>query len=208
LEGRGLKPLLAELFGTFVLVFVVAGARTLHNDAMVTAVAYGAALVAVLHMIGGVSGAHVNPAVTFGLAVAGRIRWSRAAQYGTAQVAGAVLAALALDLALADRAGRLGATLLAEDVTTMQGVLVEAILTAFLVFAVTAGRSGSGLAIGLVLTMDTLVGFGLTGASMNPARTLGPGIVSGELTDAWVYLVGPLAGGAAGALLARYLHEA
>ncbi len=154
----------------------------------------------------------MNPAVTFGLAAAGKIEWSRAARYWAAQVGGAILAAVALEIVLSDRAGNLGATLLAEDLSAFQGLLIEAILTSFLVFAVMVsgvlGKNGNmaGLAIGFVLTMDILMGGGLTGASMNPARTLGPGIVSGELKDVWVYLVGPCAGGAGGALLARYLH--
>ncbi len=208
-----LKQLLAELFGTFVLVFIGAGAWALHSGGILgAAVAHGVALMVITYMVGGVSGAHVNPAVTFGLAAAGKIEWPRAARYWAAQIGGAILGAVALRIVLADRAGNLGATLLADDVTVVQGLLIEAILTAFLVFAVMVsgvlGRNGNmaGLAIGLVLTMDTLMGGGLTGASMNPARTLGPGIVSGRLDDVWVYVVGPCAGGAGGALLARYLH--
>ncbi len=211
--GKETKPLLAELFGTFVLVFIGAGTCALHNGGILgAALAHGLAITAVVYMLGGVSGAHVNPAVTFGLAVARKIEWPRAAKYWAAQVMGAVLAALTLKLALADRAALLGATLLAEDVTPMQGLLVEAVLTGILAAAVMVsgvlGKNGNvaGLAIGLTLAACTLAGGSLTGASLNPARTLGPGILSGELEDVWVYLVGPCVGGAVGALLARHLH--
>jgi aquaporin Z len=210
---RDLKPLLAEVFGTFVLVFIGGGAGALGNGGIMgAAVAHGLALSLAIYMVGAVSGAHVNPAVTFGLAVAGKIDWPKAARYWVAQVLGGVVAAGALVAALGGQGPSLGTTTLADGVTPAQGVLVEAILTAFLVFAVMVsgvlGKNGNmaGLAIGLVLTMDILMGGGLTGASMNPARTLGPAIVRCEYADVWVYLVGPAAGGAFGALFAKYLH--
>jgi aquaporin Z len=210
--GKDSKPLLAELFGTFVLVFIGAGACASGAAGLMgAAVAHGVALMVIVYMVGGVSGAHVNPAVTFGLAVAGKTPWPRAVRYWGAQIAGAILAALALRALVPDTAGCL--TTLAPGVSAGSGVLVEAILTAFLVFAVMVsgvlGKNGNvaGLAIGLVLTMDILMGGGLTGASMNPACTLGPAIVQGEFADVWVYIVGPCAGGAGGAALASYLHS-
>lgn len=200
-----LKPLLAELCGTFVLVFVGAGAVAMRSGLVLgAALAHGAALAAVVYVLGGASGAHVNPAVTFGLAVTRRIGWARAARYVAAQLLGGILAALALEVALADRSGNLGATLLAEDVSVTQALFLEAVLTAFLALA--AAANGGPVATGLAYAAGILVGANLTGASMNPARTLGPGIVAGELAGAWIYLVGPSIGGAAGALLARHLH--
>ncbi len=208
------KPLLAEAFGTFLLVFIGAGAGALGLGGLNgVALAHGIALMVIVYALGGVSGAHVNPAVTFGIAAAGKMEWSKAVQYWVAQLGGALVAALVLKYVLDDRAGTLGATTLAPDVSASRGVVLEAVLTCFLTAAVMVsgvlGKNGSaaGLAIGTVLTMDILMGGPLTGASMNPARTLGPGIVAGELKDAWVYILGPCAGGAAGALLAKHLHS-
>ncbi|MFQ5854017.1 MAG: MIP/aquaporin family protein [Anaerolineae bacterium] len=208
------KPSIAELIGTFILVFIGAGAGALGSGGIVgVALAHGIAVTVIVYTVGAVSGAHVNPAVTFGVAVAGKIEWRRAVWYWIAQVIGAVLAALVLLFVLGGQSGNLGATTLGSGTSPIQGVVIEAVLTVFLMMSVLVsgvlGKNGNlaGVAIGFVLIMDILMGGSLTGASMNPARTLGPAIVMGNFADLWVYLVGPLAGGAIAAGLIRYLYR-
>jgi MIP family channel proteins len=164
----------------------------------------------IVYTWGSVSGAHVNPAVTFGLALTGKIDWVKAIFYWVAQFAGGIAAAYLLQylIPLGVTDGSLGqttGTLTATD--PVRTIVVEAVLTFFLLLAVFAsgvlGRSGNaaGVAIGFVLTMDILFGGVLTGASMNPARTLGPALAVGNFSYLWMYFVGPLIGGAVGALL-------
>lgn len=211
--NENLKPALAELIGTFILVFIGAGAGAQGAGGILgVALAHGVALMVIIYALGAVGGGHVNPAVTFAIALGGKMRWSLAVWYWVAQIVGAVLASLALRFVLGSIPGNLGATTLGKGVTPVEGVVIEAILTFFLLLAVWSsgviGRNGNlvGVAIGLVLTMDILMGGALTGASMNPARTLGPAIVTGNYADLWIYIVGPLVGAAAGMAVSRYLH--
>ena len=202
---------LAELVGTFTLVFIGAGAMALavagtSSAGLVgVALAHGLALVVIVFAWGAISGGHVNPAVTFGLALAGRIAWVKAVRYWIAQLLGAVLASYLL-LALIGPQGNLGMTLPASSVSVVQAIVIEAVLTFFLVTAVfgsaVAGRNGNAaaIAIGLVLTMDILMGGVLTGASMNPARSFGPAVAMGNFTDLFIYFIGPLLGGGLAAL--------
>ena len=201
---------LAELIGTFTLVFIGAGAGALaasNGSGLVgVALAHGIALVVIVYAWGSISGAHVNPAVTFSLAVVGRIGWGKALRYWVAQLLGAAVAGYLL-LFLLGTTGSLGMTLPAASVTPIQAIVVEAVLTFFLVTAVfgsaVAGRNGNAaaLAIGLVLTMDILMGGSLTGASMNPARSFGPALALLRFDDFWIYIVGPFVGGGLAALL-------
>jgi len=201
---------LAELVGTFTLVFIGAGAGALaasNGSGLVgVALAHGIALVVIVYAWGSISGAHVNPAVTFSLAVVGRIGWGKALRYWVAQLLGAAVAGFLL-LFLLGSTGSLGMTLPADSVTPIQAILVEAVLTFFLVTAVfgsaVAGRNGNAaaLAIGLVLTMDILMGGSLTGGSMNPARSFGPALALFRFEDFWIYVVGPFLGGGLAALL-------
>lgn len=206
-----IKPFLAELVGTFTLVFIGAGAGALASanggGIVAVALAHGLALMVVIYAWGSISGAHVNPAVTFALALTGKTSWGEAVQYWVAQLVGAGAAGFALLFALGDSAGSLGMTLPAGGISDMQAIFIEAILTFFLVTAVfgtaVAGRNGNaaGLAIGLVLAMDILMGGALTGASMNPARSFGPALARFEFQSFWIYIVGPVLGGSAAALL-------
>jgi MIP family channel proteins len=203
---------LAEFIGTFTLVFIGAGAMALvvsgasPGGLVGVALAHGLALVVIVYAWGAVSGGHVNPAVTFGLALTGRFPWVRAVRYWIAQLLGAVAASYLL-LVLIGRQGDLGMTMPSASVSPWQAIVIEAVLTFFLVTAVfasaVAGRNGNGaaLAIGLVLTMDILMGGVLTGASMNPARSFGPALVMGNLGDLYIYFIGPLLGGGVAALL-------
>ncbi|MCM2269075.1 MAG: aquaporin, partial [Thermoanaerobaculia bacterium] len=180
------------------------------------ALAHGLTLAGFIYAYGHLSGTHVNPAVTFGAWLAGAIDLRRALSYWVFQLAGGIVAALALRAVLGGVVGGLGATTLAGDlliagqrvvVTPAAGFAVEAILTFFLVNAVlhcaVGGKAGNlaGLAIGLTLTFSILMGGPLTGASLNPARTLGPAVASGNFADLWVYFAGPLAGAAVAAVL-------
>jgi MIP family channel proteins len=170
------------------------------------ALAHALALVVIIYAWGSISGAHVNPAVTFGLALTGKLPWLRAVRYWLAQFLGAALAGYAL-LFLIGPVGNLGMTLPSPGVSPLQAIAIEAILTFFLVIAVfgsaVAGRNGNAaaLAIGLVLGMDILMGGPLTGASMNPARSFGPALAMGDFTDLYIYFVGPVLGGSLAALL-------
>ncbi|MEX0679555.1 MAG: aquaporin [Pirellulales bacterium] len=217
------KAAMAELVGTFTLVLIGAGAGALAETSggglVGVALAHGLALAVIIYAWGSISGAHVNPAVTFGVAVAGRIEWVKAISYWIAQLLGAIAAAYLL-LWIVGHGTNLGATVgsltpvgpdPAEGTNALKVIVVEGVLTFFLVVAVMAsgvhGLNGNaaGLAIGLVLTMDILFGGSLTGASMNPARTLGPAVANGDITYVWMYFVGPLAGGAiAGLFYEKY----
>lgn len=204
------KEELAEGVGTFTLVFIGAGAGALASATgaglVGVALAHAIALTVIVYAWGAVSGAHVNPAVTFGVAVAGRMPWGRAARYWVVQLVGGGIAAVLLR-ALIGTEGSLGMTLPAAGLAAWRAVVIEAVLTFFLVTAVfgsaIAGRNGNaaGLAIGLVLGMDILMGGGLTGASMNPARSFGPALAMLDFASLWVYFVGPLFGGGLAALV-------
>jgi aquaporin Z len=203
---------IAEFFGTLALVFIGAGSVVILRGQdpaglMGIAVAHGLVLAVMVTNLGHISGGHFNPAVTVGAWVAGKIETVRAGWYVVVQLAGAAAGAGLLRLSIPERIWRsdfLGTPTVNHQLTTSgRAVLLEAILTFFLVFTVFATaiddrgafKSIAGFAIGLVLTFDILVGGALTGASMNPARTFGPALVAGHWTDFWVYVAGPLSGG-------------
>ncbi len=212
---------LAEFIGTFALVFVgsmvvAVGAERLGggpSTVVIAAFGHGLILMAMIYALGAVSGAHVNPAVTIALAVLRKISPPDAAGYIIFQLLGAVVAGLIHAAILVKGPTSYGLTVPAADITDGAALLVEAVLTFFLVTAVlgvaVSGRAPSGfhgLAIGLTFTAGILVGGDLTGASLNPARTFGPAIVSGDFTSHWVYWVGPIAGGLLAALVAWVLY--
>jgi aquaporin Z len=217
------KALIAELIGTFALIFIGAGAGALGIGGLVgVALAHGLVVVGFAYAYGHISGTHINPAVTIGVWSAGKIETGRAAAYVVTQLVGGVLGALALRFALGGTQTGLGATTLAQNlqvgsvtitVGAAAGLMIEAILTFFLVNAVlNAGVSGkatnlAGLAIGLTLTFCILMGGPLTGASLNPARTLGPALVTSNFANLWVYLVGTVLGGVVAGLLYRGVLE-
>jgi len=209
--------LLAEFIGTFALIFIGAGAGALGIGGLVgVAFAHGLVVVGFAYAYGHISGTHINPAVTIGVWAAGKIEAGRALSYVVFQIAGGIAGALALGWVLGGSETGLGATTLAQGlqvggatitITPMIGVFLEAVLTFFLVNAVmNAGISGKatpvdGLAIGFTLVFCILMGGPLTGASLNPARTLGPAVVTGNFANLWVYLVGPVLGGVVAGLL-------
>lgn len=202
------QKLLAEFVGTFTLIFVGAGAiiQTGGNDLVAIAFAHGLAIAVMVSSLGHVSGGHFNPAVTIGAWVTQKIDSSNAIAYLAAQLAGAAAAAGLLRAAIPAigwKAVNLGVPSVLKGISTGQAVLIEAVLTFFLVWVIFAtaidpeGAFGkiAGLAIGLTITMDIFMGGRLTGAAMNPARWFGPAIVGGFWANWWVWLVGPIAGG-------------
>lgn len=201
--------LAAEAIGTFALVFAGAGAimvetRTGALGQVGIALTFGLVIMAMICAVGHISGAHFNPAVTFAFALTRHFPWTRVLAYWLAQLAGALAAALILRGSLGGIAN-VGATL--PSGSDGQALLWEVILTFFLMFvimAVTVDTSAVGepaaVAIGGTVGLNAMVGGPITGASMNPARSLGPALATGELDAIWIYLVAPLLGAALGSL--------
>jgi MIP family channel proteins len=213
---------IAELVGTFILVFggtaVAVGAILARPtagaayDSLAVALAFGLTLAAVVAAIGHVSGAHVNPSVTLGMAATGKFPWNYAPLYVGAQLVGAVLAALATWLTFGGAGARseanLAATYPAQGVGDLQAFLVEILITFILVFVVMAVATDdrapaaiAPIAVGIALAVGVFIAGPVTGGAVNPARALGPMIVAGDLTSFWLYILGPIIGGAMGALL-------
>ena len=207
------KVFVAELIGTFALVFIGAGAAIVGLGGLVgVALAHGFVVAVFVYTYGHISGAHFNPAVTFGLALNGTVKWGQAAFYGIAQFTGAGLAGWALSFVVSSVSGIDGGATIGPltklgdlAYAPYAGFLVEVILTFFLVntvlHAAVAGKAGAfaGLAIGLTLIFAILAGGPMTGASLNPARTFGPALFTGSLAHPMTYLIyfaGPLAGSA------------
>src|SRR5438132_5058233 len=200
-----LRPLIAEFVGTFALIFVGIGAiKTAGHDVLGVALAHGLTIGAFVCATLHISGANFNPAVTFGLLVGGHMTLDKALRYWGAQLLGGFTAAL-ICLGLFGRdVVVMGTPQLAINLNGMQGILVEAILTFFLVFVIygTAvdkrSRTLAGFAIGATITLDILFGGTSTGAAMNPARVFGPALASWFWHDHYVYWLGPLIGAALG----------
>jgi aquaporin TIP len=211
------RKLLAEAVGTFTLIFIGAGSIVavgtgVTGGGLVTiALAHGLAIGTMVSAVGHVSGGHFNPAVTIGIWVTRRIGSLEAAAYLVAQLLGAALGAMLLRLAVPAASWEAvagGTPLVASSLSDGQAILLEAVLTFFLVwvvFATAVDPEGSfakvaGLAIGFVIAMDIMAGGPFTGAAMNPARSFGPALLSGTYTGMWVYFIGPVIGGTVAAL--------
>jgi aquaporin Z len=219
------RKLFAELLGTFLLVFFAVGVATLMfgfkfdggsvaAGVVATALAFGLVLLGLAYVLGPISGCHVNPAVTLGAAIAGRIPWIEAIGYWVAQFIGGYLGALVLWAMFkqsplysksvqglgTDGYGK------ASDIHISAGgaFLAEVILTALFVFVILgvthriANPATAGMVIGLTLTIVHLIGIPITGTSVNPARALGPALIVGgtALSQVWLFIVAPLVGGA------------
>jgi len=203
----------AEFIGTFTLVFAGIGAIAVGADLTGVAFAHGLAIAIMVSALGHISGGHFNPAITFGFLVTRRIEPALAVVYWVAQFAGAVAASLLLNWLYPGNPLAAGVPSI-HGVTAGEGVVIEAILTFFLVLVVFATavdprgtfKSIAGLAIGLTITMDIFAGGRLTGAAMNPARAFGPELVGGHWADAWVWYVGPIVGAAIAALIYEWLY--
>ncbi|MFZ5881381.1 MAG: MIP/aquaporin family protein [Chloroflexota bacterium] len=226
-----LKAFLAELIGTFILVLVVAAAGIVSGAGggpVGNALTGGLALAALVYVFGHISGAHVNPAVTFAMALNGSVKWVQAVFYWVAQFAGAVLAAWLMNYFVTTLGGTIdgGASLgalnnpgSATTQTRMMAMAFEAILTFLLVAAylqaVASGKGGSAgaWAYGAVYSMAVLAGGLFTGASLNPARTLGVAFFTSETVQSFkdpflyvVYFVGPLFGATLAVLAYNYFN--
>jgi aquaporin TIP len=217
-EGDVFRRSVAELVGAFALTFVGAGSvMTNAGNPLAVAAAHGLILAIMVSAVGHISGAHFNPAVTFGFLITGRIVPLLAGTYLVAQFAGATFAALILNWIYPDRvveASKLGAPALNDQIGVAPGFMLELIMTFFLVWVVFATaadprgafKSVAGFAIGLTIAADILIGGPLTGAAMNPARAFGPQLVGGEWADAWIWYLAPLIGGGLAALAYEFLY--
>jgi MIP family channel proteins len=212
---------LAEFIGTFALVFVgtmvvAVSAQKLGGTApnlLLIAFGHGLILMAMIYALGAISGAHFNPAITIAVAALRKLSLQDALGYIIAQLVGAAIAVLLHALILNEGDTSYGLTLPAPEISDGSALLIEAILTFFLATAVigtaVSGKAPAGfhgLAIGLTLTVSILVGGTLTGASLNPARTFGPAIVSGDFSHHWVYWAGPILGSMVAAMAAWLLY--
>jgi aquaporin Z len=210
------RRLFAELLGTFALTFVAAGGEVIavisggEVSPAARAVAPGLLVMALIYTLGNQSGAHFNPVVTLAFTLRQDFPWRRVPGYWCAQVVGAVLAALLLRV-LFGLVGHLGATLPRHG--TIEALVMEVLLT-FLLVTVILGTAtnhrltgpNAAIAVGGTIALIGLFAAPISGASMNPARSLGPFLVSGQLADAWIYIVGPLAGALLAVLVAWMLR--
>ena len=203
------RALGAEALGTFVLVLIGAGAIMVDAEGgglgtVGVALAFGLVIMAMVYAFGHVSGAHLNPAVTLGFALSRHFSARRVPAYWAAQIVGATTAALVLRASLGDVAS-VGATI--PSGSQAQSFLWEVVLTAILLLVVMAVATdtravgeAAAIAIGGTIALGSLVGGPISGASMNPARSLGPAIASGGSSSLWIYLTAPFLGAALGAL--------
>jgi aquaporin Z len=200
------KRLFAEVWGTFLLVLVaggggVVGALPVGSDLTLAmkALAPGMMVMGIIFFMGTISGAHLNPAVTLAFAVRGNFPWHRVPGYLVAEIAGAILASLFLQAVYGGILN--GATEPGSGISDGTAVITEAVLTLGLVSVILGTAAGArnvgfngALAVGAYIGLVSVWGAPISGASMNPARSLGPMLVGGDLTHYWVYLVGPLVG--------------
>jgi aquaporin Z len=212
-----MRRLAAEFVGTFALVFAGTGAIVINDVSGGTvshvgvALTFGLIVLAMIYAVGDVSGAHLNPAVTLGFFAARRFEAHYIVPYIVSQCAGALLASVTLHLMFPENA-TLGATLPAGG--PIQSFVLEAILTFLLMFVILCVSTGSkekgvlaGVAVGSVIALEALFAGPISGASMNPARSLAPALVSMRLESLWVYLTAPVLGACAGVLACRCVQE-
>jgi len=210
-----LRAAAAEAIGTFTLVFAGAGAvmvdaKTHALGHVGVAITFGLVIMVMIYAVGHVSGAHFNPAVSLAFAVTRHFPWPRVALYWLAQLVGALLAAALLRASLGNLA-HVGATLPAGS--DGQSFVWEIVLTAFLMFVIMAVATdtravgeAAAIAVGGTVGLDAMFGGPISGASMNPARSAGPAILSGDLRALWIYLVAPVVGAMAGAVAYQFVR--
>jgi MIP family channel proteins len=216
LAGDYVRRGVAEFIGVFALVFIGVGSL-IYGDLVGIAFAHGLVIAVMVSSFAMISGGHFNPAVTLGFVVTRRIAIKLAVFYWIVQFSAAALAALLIKWVLPHAAYKGihgGAPAIDPSITAGKGVAIEAVLTFFFLWVIFASAVDSrgtfkqiaGLAIGLTITLDILMGGGLTGAMMNPARAFGPQLVDGDWKNFWVWYIGPLAGGAIAALVYETLY--
>ena len=217
MPDRALTRLLAaEFVGTFALVFAGCGAIMVDAKTQVlghvgVAISFGLVIMAMIYAVGHISGAHFNPAVTFAFALSRHFPWARALGYWTAQILGALTAAAILRGSLGDIA-HVGATL--PSGSQGQSFLWELVLTFFLMFVIMAVATdtravgeAAAIAVGGTVGLDAMFGGPISGASMNPARSIGPALISGDLHALWLYILAPLAGASLAALTYQVIRS-
>jgi aquaporin Z len=198
------RRLFSELLGTFMLVLVAAGGGLLHGEGQITlaaaVVAPGLMVMAIILFMGAVSGAHLNPVVSLAFALRGDFPWKRLPGYVLIQLVGATLACLFLD-AVFGNVEHLGATLPGAGYASWQALLMEVVLTGVLVSVILGTASAAqnvgaiaALGVGGYIALAGLWSAPVSGTSMNPARSFGPALVSGDFSSYWVYVLGPIAG--------------
>jgi aquaporin Z len=211
------KRLSAEAFGTFALVFAGTGAIVINQASggaishAGIAITFGLVVLALIYAVGDISGAHLNPAVTVAFAAARRFPWREVPGYAAAQIFGAILASLVMRwLFPADQF--LGTT--RPSGSEQQSFILEFILTLFLVIVVLHVSTGAkekgitaGIAIGSVIALEAMFAGPISGASMNPARSIAPAVVSGHLEHLWLYLAAPILGAMIGVPMCCVMRE-
>jgi aquaporin NIP len=209
------RALVAELIGTFALVFAGAGAvmvdaKTHALGHVGVAFTFGLVVMAMIYAVGHISGAHFNAAVTFAFALSRHFPWPRAIAYWCAQFLGALIAAALLRGSLGNIA-HVGATL--PSGSQGQSFLWELVLSSFLMFVIMAVATdtravgeAAAIAIGGTIGLDAMFGGPISGASMNPMRSLGPALVSGDLHALWLYILAPIIGTSLGAVAYQFVR--
>lgn len=218
----GPRALVAEFLGTLALIFIGSMSAAVAFESLgggaagvvLAGLAHGLIVMAMIYSFGSVSGCHINPAVTLSLTAIGKFPIRTAPWFVCAQLAGAIAGALLHSWIRAEGATQYGLPLPATGISDGQAILLEAVLTFFLVTAVVGSavsNKGSkgfhGLAIGLTIAASWLVGGALTGAALNPARSFGPAVVALNFDSLWVYWIGPIGGGLVAALAGWIVHN-
>ena len=211
------KKLIAEFLGTFCLVFAGTGAIVIDGvtggavSHVGVALTFGLIVLAMIYTIGDISGAHINPGVTIAFFAARRFEAGNVIPYVASQCGGALAASVVLRF-LFPQSATLGATIPAGP--TIQSFVLEMILTALLMFVIPSVSTGArekgitaGIAVGAVIALEALFAGPICGASMNPARSLGPALVSGHLSGLWIYLVAPVLGATLGVIGCHCVRE-
>ena len=209
-----MKKLVCEFVGTMMLTLIACGVAVATGVNYVgTALAFGLVIVAMAYSIGNVSGCHINPAVSVGMYVAGKMDFKECVKYVIAQILGAILGSTILGVILGDFTSLGANSYDGNTVTVWTALLVEVILTFVFVLTILGvtdkkeNGHATGIVIGLTLTLVHLFGLPFTGTSVNPARSIGPALLQGgdALSQVWVFIIAPLVGGVLASLFYKYI---